>query len=406
MRNIFLHFLLLGSLAAFAQDKAVAPAHSATFELGEGLVFSLNNGDYTFKLGGMIQPTISFIKDSTSDADYLFNARRTYFNIGGKAKNEKLEFLIQTDFSLSSPLLDAWVSYQPHKTVKITMGQKQTIANNREMMLMEDQLQSIDRSILSTVYSNTGREFGVFIESKFDLAGILLAPQIALTSGDGRNSFGTSSLDPDAGGFKYAARLDVCPFGDFKKGNDKQVADLYREESPKLVLGAAASYNDGASETTGEGHNELALYNFRGELQLPDYRQVYGDLLFKYKGFSFLGEYGVATAKGLEGAYINETATVNLVPRQISELLSLGTGMNLQAGYVTASGYGADIRYASVAPEFDTNAASLVSNVTATSLGVTKYIKQNSLKLNASVTSYDFDGESSLRGDFMVQVIF
>ena len=406
MRNIFLHFLLLGSLAAFAQDKPVAPPHSANFELGEGLVFNLNNGDYTFKLGGMIQPAIGFIKDSTAEAEYLFNARRTYFNIGGKAKNEKLEFLIQTDFSLSSPLLDAWVAYQPHKTVKIAMGQKQTIGNNREMMLMEDQLQYIDRSVLSTVYSNTGREFGVFIESTFDLGSAVLAPQIAVTSGDGRNSFGASSLDTDAGGFKYAARLDAYPFGNFKEGNDKQVADLHREESPKLVLGAAASYNDGASGTTGEGHNELALYNFRGELQLPDYRQLYGDLLFKYKGFSFLGEYGVATAKGLEGAYINETATVDLVPRQISEILSLGAGMNLQAGYVTASGYGADVRYASVAPEFDTNVASVVSNITATSLGITKYIKQNSLKLNAAVTSYNVDGASSLRGDFMVQVIF
>jgi hypothetical protein len=407
MKYLFCIFFLAVSFAALAQDKPVNPApRSANFELGKGLTFSLNNGDYTFKLGGMMQPAASFIKDSIAEAEYFFNSRRTYFNIGGEAKNEKLEFFIQMDFSRPSPLLDAWVSYLPHKSTKITVGQKQTIANNREMLLMEDQLQFVDRSVLSNTFSQTGREFGVFVESKLNVGSFLLVPQIAATSGDGRNSFGTTSLDPDAGGLKYAARVDVYPFGAFKEENDKQVADLYYEESPKLVLGAAASYNDGASGSQGEGHNEVSLYNYLGQQQLPDYRQVYGDVLLKYKGFSFLGEYGIATAKGLEGAFVDETAAIHLIPAQISEILSLGTGMNLQMGYTTKSGYGADIRYASVTPEFDTNAASVVSNLNAATIGITKYVKQNSLKLNAAITSYDFNGTSQLRGDFMVQVVF
>ncbi len=403
MKNVLTLLLFLCSITVFAQNPN---QHSSSFELGEGLAFSMNNGDYSFKLGGMIQPTVGIVKDSINEAEYLFNARRTYFNIGGKAQNEHLEFLIQTDFSLGTPLLDAWVSYAPSNSFKVTFGQKQTIANNREMMLMEDQLQFLDRSLLSTSFSNSGREFGIFIENKIELGSLVFLPQIAITSGDGRNSFGASSTDPDLGGFKYAARLDIFPMGMFSDKNDKMIADLYREQTPKVVIGLAASYNDGASNQTGEGHGDVFLYNYKGQNQLPDYRQLYSDLLFKWNGFSFLGEYNVSTAKGLEGAYINETASVNLVPTQISEFLSLGTGYNAQLGYVTKSGYGVDLRYSVVSPEFDMNQKSVIQTTTLTSFGITKYVKQNSLKLNAAVSSFDYNGSNSMRGDFMVQVIF
>jgi hypothetical protein len=334
------------------------------------------------------------------------NSRRTYFHIGGKAKNEKVEFFIQTDFSLASPLLDAWVAFQPHKTTTITFGQMQTIANNREMQIMEDHLQFIDRSLLSSAYSNTGREFGLFVTSKLPVGAMAFVPQIAVTSGDGRNSFGADSRDVDLGGLKYAARLDFYPMGLFSTDNDKQIMDLMHEAKPKLAVGMAASYNDGASDYRGEGHGNLALYNLLGKAQLPDYRQVYSDIVFKYKGFSFLGEYAISTAKGLQGAYLNETASAQLIPTQISELLSLGSGYNTQLGYVTRSGYGFDVRYAAVTPEFNTNANSIIKDQSAITLGLTKYVKQNSLKLHAAVTSIDQGDYSTLQGVFMVQVVF
>ena len=129
-----------------------------------------------------------------------------------------------------------------------------------------------------------------------------IVPQVAITSGDGRNSFGTDSRDVDLGGLKYGARLDIYPLGFFSEGNDKSTADLAHEESPKLVLGVAASYNDGASHSAGEGHGDFFLYNADGRVQLPDYRQVYGDILVKYKGISVLGEYLIATATSLLGS--------------------------------------------------------------------------------------------------------
>ena len=40
-----------------------------------------------------------------------------------------------------------------------------------------------------------------------------IKPIMAITSGDGINSFGENSLDSDQGGFKYGGRLNIYPMG-------------------------------------------------------------------------------------------------------------------------------------------------------------------------------------------------
>ena len=407
MKNFIFLLALTCSLNSFGQLATIPSPNTSSFELGKGLQFSFNNGAYKFKLGGMMQPYIAADMPDGEDAGYFFNAKRTYFNFSGSAAKEKVDFFIQTDFSLGQPLLDAWVAYHPIATIDITFGQKQNIGNNREMLLMEDQLQFADRGLLSSTYAASGREFGLFVSNTFSFAGIDIIPQISLTSGDGRNSFGADSRDIDLGGFKYSARLDIYPLGSFTEGNDKQVADLAHEAKPKMVIGGAASFNDGASNTVGEGHGDLFLYNALGQNQLPDYRKVYGDILVKYNGFSFLGEYTVATATNLQGAYIDPLAGSELIPTQISEYLALGTGYNATLGYATKGGYGVDFRLSSVNPEFTTNGNSIVAENNAWTLGLTKYVKANYLKLHAAFSSFDGPvlGKRNLL-EFMAQVVF
>lgn len=165
---------------------------------------------------------------------------------------------MQTDFSSRDPLLDAWIAYHPFSWFTISAGQKQNFVNNREMLYREDRLQFTDRSLSSRTFSRTGREFGLFVETNFEFGnGIVLAPKASLTSGDGRNSFGTDSRDTDFGGIKIGARLDVYPLGAFKQGNDLYTADLKREDKLKVLVGAAVSQNNGASHSAGEGHGEF-----------------------------------------------------------------------------------------------------------------------------------------------------
>jgi hypothetical protein len=381
--------------------------NNAGFELGTGLNFSLNDGAYQFKLGGMVQPSIGLVQVNNQKIDELLNVKRTYFNISGTAVKEKISFFLQTDFSLGSPLLDAWLAYKPIKDLTITFGQKQSIANNREMLIMEDKLQFADRSLMSTSFSLTGREFGVFVEKRFELKNFGIVPQVSVTSGDGRNSFGLDSRDVDKGGLKYSGRIDLYPLGFFTKGNDDLIADLYHETNPKLVVGGAASYNAGASNSVGEGHGDFQLYDQKGAVKLPDYRKFYGDILVKYQGFSLLGEFVMTSATSLDGSYTTTAATSPLIPTQISEYLALGSAYNAQIGYATKSGYALDVRYDALTPEFDANPSSIINKTTGLTVGFSKYFKQNDLKLQASVTSLNYgDKSNKLVGSLIVQVVF
>lgn len=405
MKKLFLYISILGLIQVVVCD--LMAQNKAGFELGSGLNFSLNDGAYQFKISGMIQPSISIEKMNSTQPDYYFNVKRTYFNISGSALKEKVSFFLQTDFSLGTPLLDAWVAYKPTSNLTISLGQKQSIANNRELLVMEDKLQFGNRSLLSTGFSRTGREFGLYISQKIGANKLGIVPQLAVTSGDGRNSFGIDSRDVDMGGLKYSGRIDVYPLGFFIEGNDDLIADLYHENTLKMVIGGAASYNVGVSNSVGEGHGDFQMYDASAAVKLPDYRKFYGDILLKYQGFSLLGELAMASATSLDGSYTAATTTSPLIPKQISEYLALGTAYNAQLGYVTKSGYALDIRYDELIPEFGNNASSVLRKTNGLTVGFSKYFKQNNLKLQTSFSSISYgDNTSKLLGSFIVQLVF
>ena len=380
--------------------------NKASFELGNGLNFSFNKGAYEFSISGFIQPQYVFEETDGSKSTNEFNSRRSFLMLGGKAVKEKISFLLQTDYSLSSPLMDAWIAYHPTKNFTISVGQKQTFVNNKEMLIREDRLQFNDRSFLSENLSETGREMGLFVESKFG-SKFGIAPKLAITSGDGRNSFGADSRDTDLGGFKLGGRLDIYPLGFFKEGVEQTTTDLLREQKLKFVLGVAFSSNNGASSANGEGHADFLLYDVTKAVSLPDYNQLYIDLLLKFKGFSFLGEYNNSTADDIGQIYTNEAATQILVPQQISSYFLLGDNYNFQAGYVTKKGLSFDARYELSKPEFASFAGSLLQDTASYTFGLTKYFKGNNLKMQTSFTSLEVEnGNNQIIGSFLMQISF
>jgi hypothetical protein len=375
--------------------------NKVSFNVGGGLNFSFNDHQYQFNLGGFIQP--SFM---SSKRENEFNSKRSYLQFSGNAVKEKVSFLFQLDYSLQEPLLDAWIAYHPHKSTIITIGQKQTFLNNREMMYREDRLQFTNRSFLSTNFSETGREFGVFVSSKFgDKFGI--APMLAVTSGDGRNSFGANTRDTDIGGIKYGGRLDLYPLGFFKPENDLTSTDLEREEKLKFVLGFAGSQNIGASNAVGEGHGNYILYDVNGQNEYPNYTQIYADILLKYQGFSLLAEYVNASASNINETYTDANATQILAPTQISSFLTLGDSFNIQAGYVTMSGFSFDARFENGTQEFVANADSVLQTANATTFGLSKYFVGNSLKVQSSYRSFNpTTGSNMCQIDLLFQITF
>ena len=399
MKKIILFSLLLSlSLNVYAQE--TEEKNIASFDLDNGLKFYFNEGAYQFNIGGFIQPT--FTSSDFEDVSRTYNAKNAFLTLGGKALKEKVSFLIQMNYSSSDPLFDAWIAYHPLPSTTISFGQKQTFVNNREMTFREDRLQFTERSDLSHLFNNTGREFGLFIESKFG-TNFGIVPMLALTSGDGRNSFGSDSRDSDLGGLKIGGRLDFYPLGYFKDGTAHMSADLAYEETLKFVVGFAASQNEGTSNSVGEGHGDFMLYDSNGFNELPSYSQFFVDLLVKYKGFSLLAEYANGSANGLDENYLDQAAQEILVPGQISSFLVLGDSYNLQMGYVTKNGYGFDARFESSSPEFTMISDSILYDMNSYTFGLSKYFKDNNLKLQAAYTNVSTD--SDLQGS-MFQLLF
>jgi hypothetical protein len=389
-----------------AQEEEETSANKASFELGSGLNFSFNQGAYQFNISGFIQPNYVFEETDGSKSTNELNSKRSFFMLSGKAEKEKVSFMLQMDFSISDPLMDAWVAYHPTNYLTIYAGQKQTFVNNKEMMIREDRLQFNDRSFLSENMSETGREMGIFIESKFGTK-FGIAPKLAFTSGDGRNSFGADSRDTDIGGFKLGGRLDIYPLGFFKDGIEQTTTDLLREEKFKFVVGVAFSNNNGASSANGEGHGDFLFYDSFGNVSMPDYDQLYADILLKYKGFSFLGEYNNSTASDIKEIYTDATALQILVPQQISSYYLLGDNYNFQGGYVTKNGFSFDARYEVSKPEFSAYADTVLKDTSSYTIGLTKYFKGNNLKLQTSFTSLDVDnGNDQIIGSFLMQIVF
>ncbi len=406
MKKILVYSLFLIAVNMMAQENNTINTNSADFELGSGLNFNFENNQYQFKISGFIQPSYIYSKIDGEDGENELNAKRTYFNISGKALKEKVSFFIQNDFSLGDPLLDAWVAYHPMETLTITVGQKRTDFNNKEMTFDEDKFQFTERSLLSSALSNSGREFGLFIDAKYKLGTVGLEPSVAVTSGDGRNSFGNDSRDTDKGGLRYGGRVNVYPFGFFSEDNDTFTADLLHEDSFKIAFGAAGSYNDGASNAVGEGHGDFLIFDENSEEQLPDYKQIYFDVLMKYRGFSFLAEYANATAGELEQTFVNEAGTVALQPQQISSFLAIGDAFNVQAGYATKKGYAVDLRYTNISPEFDTFQDSVLRDTDAITLGLSKYIKNNDLKIQTNFSTLSINDQDTFQAELVIQIVF
>ena len=381
--------------------------NKSDFDFGNGVSLSFEDGDYNFSINGYIKPTYVY-NEMTSIVDggtinefnRQFKSKNSVLEISGNAKKEKVSFSIRMDYSLSNPLLEAWVGYHPSKSVNVYFGQKNSFLNNREMIFNEDILQFTDRSLLSQNHTNSyGQEFGLFIETTFGEE-FILSPKFAVTSGDGRNSFGEDSRDSDLGGVKFGARLDLYPFGNFSKGNEGSV-DLVGEQKLIMELGFAYSKNIGTSHRTGNGHGDIMFYDADGNNNLPDYEKIFVDLLLKYKGFSFLAEYADAAASGLNQTY---TDTFNLlIPQQISEYLVLGSSYNFQLGYIFQNDIGFDFRYEFSTPEFTNEINnpyenSILQDFENMSLGISKYFDNNNLKIQVGVSSikYFYGNETTI----------
>ena len=315
------------------------------------------------------------------------------------------------DYSSSNPLVEAFIGYHFNEKTKLYFGQMRVNHNNLEMTYNEDRLRFTNRGILSQTYTDNGEEFGLFFETSLGKL-IIFKPTLAITSGDGKNSFGDDSRDSDKGGVKFGSRINIFPFGDFSMGNRLSTVDLIHEERLKVQIGFAYSKNMGASNKVGDGHGDFILYDDSGDELFPDYSQLFLDLNLKYKGFSLVLEYADAYASGLDQIYTDPNAFNLLIPQQISEYLVVGDSQGIQFGYFTKNGISIDFIYENFNPEFDSYGSSVLRKSSNMGVGISKYLAGNDLKIQASIfkTGYEnlnnLDDDEFMSGSFLVQIAF
>jgi hypothetical protein len=332
-----------------------------SYKPGEGLTFTGSEG-YSMTLRGYAQPYFETRKFTGTDDPMLYNRfrmRRLRLRLTGDAANQKIDYRFQIDLSGSSEvgdeasnfLLDAWIAYSLTPRIKISFGQRATPTDNRELTMGSQALQLVERSRVTSAFSSI-REFGLFAQGNFRTGGgSYLRPYLAITNGDGLNAF-----KKDHGGLKIGGRLDFLPFGLFTNLGQFRQADVVRERAPKLVFGGNISYNQGMSSRRGRASGSILYLNAMNEESLPNYLKYGLDFLFKYKGFSALGEFVGSQATVPEDITqrVRNDGSVSTsflvdgiqdVENYVKGRMMLGKGYNIQMGYFFKSRISVDGRY-------------------------------------------------------------
>ena len=397
-----------------------------SYSFGEGISFTADNGSM-IKLSGYAQPHVE-IKNyndlEENSSSNRFRLRRLRLRFDGQASNPKFAYRFQVDLSGSSEtgeatgdfLLDAYVSYDITNRIKVIFGQRSTYTDNRELFMNSNSLQLVERSRLTSAFSSI-REFGLFLSGNFRLngQGSYLRPYFVLTNGDGINNF-----DKDLGGLKIGGRIDFLPFGLFtNKGQFRQI-DVMRELTPKFVIGVNYSHNSGMSSRRGRNSGSILYLNELGQQSLPDYTKYGIDFLFKYNGFSALGEY-VKSSSTVPTDIIervrNDGSTsssflvngVQDIESYVNGRMMLGEAYNIQMGYLFKSGITIDSRYTHLKADDNSflNNATFYNRPNYYTLGIGKLLGRNyGAKIQGSITFVDGSLGVNHDNDTATDVVF
>jgi hypothetical protein len=397
-----------------------------SYSFGEGISFTADNGSM-IKLSGYAQPHLE-IKNyndlEENSSSNRFRLRRLRLRFDGQASNPKFAYRFQVDLSGSSEtgeatgdfLLDAYVSYDITNRIKVIFGQRSTYTDNRELFMNSNSLQLVERSRLTSAFSSI-REFGLFLSGNFRLngQGSYLRPYFVLTNGDGINNF-----DKDLGGLKIGGRIDFLPFGLFtNKGQFRQI-DVMRELTPKFVIGVNYSHNSGMTSRRGRNSGSILYLNELGQQSLPDYTKYGIDFLFKYNGFSALGEY-VKSSSTVPTDIIervrNDGSTsssflvngVQDIESYVNGRMMLGEAYNIQMGYLFKSGITIDSRYTHLKADDNSflNNATFYNRPNYYTLGIGKLLGRNyGAKIQGSITLVDGSLGVNHDNDTATDVVF
>lgn len=313
-----------------------------------------------------------------------FLVRRARLKFDGFAYSPKLRYKFElglsnrdisgaNQFTSNAPryILDAVVMWNFHSNFELWVGQTK-LPGNIERVISSGNLQQVDRSLVNSRF-NIDRDMGIQLRHHFNLTDkFLVREKFALSQGEGRNVT-TGNL----GGHQYTARIELLPFGKFKSKGDYSGADLKREETSKLMLAVTYDSNQDAVKTRSNlgsyMTNDVGFYE-------TTINSTFVDVMFKYNGFSLMGEYAHRDAK--------DPIAKNSDGSETGDLVVVGDGLNLQTGYLFKSNWEVSGRYTNI--NFD----NIIGRDTETqyTLGLSKYLLGHKLKVQTDLSYLSVDG--------------
>ncbi|WP_299705336.1 porin [uncultured Pontibacter sp.] len=344
-------------------------------KFGKGLRFVAADSSFSFQLGTRFQLLYQGGQTPATDEwDDRFLIRRARLKFDGFAFSPRLVYKIELGLSNSdigsdipnqtnnadNIILDAVAKWEVAPNLHLWVGQTK-LPGNRERVISSQKLQFVDRSLLNSRF-NLDRDAGLQLHHEHQLGQVVLREIGSISMGEGRDITVNNS-----GGYNYTGRFEILPFGEFEGGGDYVSSDIEREQTPKLSLAASYDYNDNAA---------------RDQAQLGDFlsatrnlRTWFVDAMFKYRGFSAMGEY--ANRKAPDGSVVLRDELGG-----VAETFVTGTALNLQAGYLMPSNWEVAGRYTDYTPTAETG----LRNQEQYTLGVSRYIVGHSLKVQSDVS--------------------
>ncbi len=382
-----LKFLTIGLVIFFcfsSHSQVVAP------KFGKGLLNIVGkDSTWTMKFAMRMQFLGIATWDKGTDNGFEnpeqnFLVRRARLKFDGFAYSPKLRYKFElglsnrdisgaNQFTSNAPryILDAVVMWNFHENFELWIGQTK-LPGNIERVISSGNLQQVDRSLVNSRF-NIDRDMGVQLRHHFNLTDtFLVREKLALSQGEGRNV--TSG---NLGGHQYTARIELLPFGKFKSKGDYSGSDLKREESSKLMLAATYDSNQNAVRTRSNlgsyMTNDVGFYE-------TNINTIFVDVMYKYNGFSLMGEYAHRDAKAPIARNSDGTET--------GDIVLVGDGLNLQTGYLFKSNWEVSGRYTNI--NFDDITAR--ANETQYTLGLSKYLLGHKLKVQTDLSYLSVDG--------------
>jgi len=402
-------FLLTTSMLAQEIDSTLATSGNVhllklqkSYTIGDGLIIKSSNGRVTFNQS---MQTLYNVNSSNN-----FNTTNTGFSINrarltmrGNLFDRKITMIVRANFAnnyqstttgsraFNSQLDEALIQYSSNPKHTFNLGLRADYIDSRELRIEGEDLSFISRSALSGAFDAIF-DYGVRYVGKYNIGSTqMLKTYLSVTTGDGR-----AGLQKNYGGFKYGVRLDYYPLGEFTSGGDNQMEDFQREPKPKLVVGSVYSFNNGASSAYGTNGGRFLYGDLNGKTVLPNFSKYVFDYLIKYRGFYSLGSLMATSAKvptTINGAYtlsgkfnLYNGVSTNQIDSIVRSNLNLGTGFNVQAGYLLKSNWSVGMRYSFL--NNNIISAAFANNNKNYSLIVSKYLAGNDLKIQAQFDYY------------------